>query len=82
MESLEYEPAWSLGANCGNDDATSVAAMIDRANDHYALDITRARTLLGWEPTRSLRETIPKMIAALKADPVAWYRENDLEPPP
>jgi hypothetical protein len=55
--------------------------MIDRANDHYALDITRARTLLGWEPKRSLRETIPKMIAALKADPVAWYRENDLEAP-
>ncbi len=55
--------------------------MIDRANDQYELDITRARALLGWEPKRSLRETIPKMIAALKADPVAWYRENDLEPP-
>ena len=55
--------------------------MIDRANDHYALDITRARTLLGWEPKRSLRETLPKMIAALKADPLGWYRENDLEPP-
>jgi hypothetical protein len=54
--------------------------MIDRANDHYALDITRARTLLGWEPKRSLRETLPKMIAALKADPLGWYRENDLEP--
>ena len=55
--------------------------MIDRANDHYALDITRARTLLGWQPKRSLRETLPKMIAALKADPLGWYRENDLEPP-
>ena len=55
--------------------------MIDRANDHYALDITRARTLLGWEPKRSLRETLPKMIAALVADPLTWYRENDLEPP-
>jgi nucleoside-diphosphate-sugar epimerase len=54
--------------------------MIDRANDHYALDITRARTLLGWEPKRSLRETLPKMIAALKADPLAWYLENKLEP--
>ena len=53
--------------------------MIDRANDHYALDITRARTLLGWEPKRSLRETLPKMIAALKADPLGFYRENDLE---
>ena len=53
--------------------------MIDRANDHYALDITRARTLLGWEPKRSLRGTIPKMIAALKADPAGFYRENKLE---
>ena len=55
--------------------------MIDRANDHYALDVTRARTLLGWAPKRSLRETLPKMIAALEADPLTWYRENDLEPP-
>jgi nucleoside-diphosphate-sugar epimerase len=55
--------------------------MIDRANDHYALDITRARTLLGWEPKRSLRETLPRMVAALNADPAGWYRENDLEPP-
>ena len=54
--------------------------MIDRANDHYALDISRARTVLGWEPSRSLRKTLPKMIEALKADPLAWYRENDLKP--
>ncbi len=55
--------------------------MIDRANDHYEIDITRARTLLGWEPKRSLRKTIPKMVAALKADPIGWYRENNLELP-
>ena len=55
--------------------------MIDRANDHYALDITRARTLLGWEPRRTLRATLPKMVAALKADPRGFYRDNDLEPP-
>lgn len=55
--------------------------MIDRANDHYALDITRARTVLDWQPQRSLRETIPKMIAALKADPAKWYEENNLKPP-
>jgi aldehyde:ferredoxin oxidoreductase len=34
MESLEYEPAWSLGANCGNDDAAAVAKMIDMANQY------------------------------------------------
>ena len=54
--------------------------MIDRAADHYALDLTRARTLLEWEPTRLLRTTLPKMVAGLKADPLAWYKENKLEP--
>ncbi|MGB4859196.1 MAG: heavy metal-binding domain-containing protein, partial [Dokdonella sp.] len=54
--------------------------MIDRANDHYALDITRAHALLNWVPQHSLRETLPKMVAALKADPIAWYREQGLEP--
>lgn len=55
--------------------------MVDLADDHYALDIARARHLLGWEPRRSLRDTLPKMIAGLKADPDGWYRENKLEPP-
>lgn len=52
--------------------------MIDISDDHYALDITRARTLLGWIPQRSLRETLPKMLTALQSDPVEWYRDNDL----
>lgn len=55
--------------------------MVDLADDHYALDITRARTLLGWEPKRSLRDMLPLMVAALKADPSGWYRENELELP-
>jgi aldehyde:ferredoxin oxidoreductase len=33
MESVEYEPAWAVGANCGNDDIEAVAYIIDRAND-------------------------------------------------
>jgi nucleoside-diphosphate-sugar epimerase len=55
--------------------------MIDRADDHYALDISRARTLLNWEPRHSLRETLPRMVASLKAAPLAWYRTNKLEQP-
>jgi nucleoside-diphosphate-sugar epimerase/uncharacterized membrane protein len=55
--------------------------MIERANDHYALDITRAHTLLDWAPSRTLRQTLPKMVAALKADPFGWYRQHGLEPP-
>src|SRR5262249_37373277 len=34
--------------------------------------------LLGWKPEHSLRETLPRMIAALKADPVGWYQANKL----
>ncbi len=33
MESVEYEPAWALGANCDNDDINSVAKLIDQCND-------------------------------------------------
>jgi nucleoside-diphosphate-sugar epimerase len=55
--------------------------MIDLADDHFALDITRARMLLCWDPKRSLRDTLPKMIAALKVDPLGWYREHKLQVP-
>ncbi|MEE8336425.1 MAG: aldehyde ferredoxin oxidoreductase family protein, partial [Dehalococcoidia bacterium] len=37
MESLEYEPAWSLGANCANNDIGVVAKIIDLCND-YGMD--------------------------------------------
>lgn len=52
--------------------------MIDRADDHYEIDVSRAERLLGWQPRHRLGETIPKMIAALKADPAAWYAANKL----
>lgn len=55
--------------------------MIDRADDHYELDISRARELLEWEPNHSLMTTLPDMIEKLKSDPLKWYRENNLEPP-
>lgn len=56
--------------------------MVALAEDDYELDITRARSLPGWEPQTSLRETLPKMAAALEADPPGWYRANKLDPPP
>ncbi len=37
MESVEYEPAWSLGANCGNNNIESIAYMINQCND-YGMD--------------------------------------------
>jgi nucleoside-diphosphate-sugar epimerase/uncharacterized membrane protein len=52
--------------------------MVDIADDHYAIDISRARKLLGWEPQHSLHNTLPKIIDPLKADPPSWYRANKL----
>ena len=53
--------------------------MIDRADDHYELDISRAKKLLGWEPAHNLIGTLPEMINNLKANPEKWYKENKLE---
>jgi len=55
--------------------------MINLATDNFEIDITRARTLLGWEPKYALRDVLPSMVAALKGDPFVWYRENDLDLP-
>jgi len=46
MESLEYEPAWSLGANCDNDNVASVAKMIDQCNE-YGLDAIEMGNVLS-----------------------------------
>lgn len=54
--------------------------MVEASNDHYILDISRARRLLDWEPKHSLRDALPKILAALKRDPAGWYRENRLNP--
>ncbi len=53
--------------------------MIDIADDHYELDITKAKQVLGWEPKRRLKETLPLMIQELKKDPRTWYDENSLK---
>ncbi|HVZ32918.1 MAG TPA: NAD(P)-dependent oxidoreductase, partial [Polyangiaceae bacterium] len=52
--------------------------MVESANDHYELDLSRARQLLGWEPRHSLRAELPGIIDALKKDSVGWYRANKL----
>ena len=56
--------------------------MIGMADDHYELDITRARELLGWEPKHRLKDRLPAMVAALKRDPKGWYEANAITPPP
>ncbi|MBI5842086.1 MAG: aldehyde ferredoxin oxidoreductase family protein [Chloroflexi bacterium] len=48
MESVEYEPAWSVGANCGNPDARTVAKMIDLCNDFGMDAIESGHPLSVW----------------------------------
>ena len=56
--------------------------MIEMASDHYALDTSRARDLLEWSPRHDIRDTLPSIVAALKRDPIGWYRAHDIVPPP
>lgn len=56
--------------------------MVALADDDCELDISRARTTIRREPRHSHRETLPKMIARLREDPVGWYGANKLEPSP
>lgn len=52
--------------------------MIDYADDHYELDISRAKKLLGWSPKKTLDQTLPIMIQDLKQNPEKWYKVNQL----
>jgi nucleoside-diphosphate-sugar epimerase len=53
--------------------------MIDLADDHYELDISKAKKLLDWDPKHSLDKALVTMIDKLKADPEKWYKTNHLQ---
>jgi nucleoside-diphosphate-sugar epimerase/disulfide bond formation protein DsbB len=55
--------------------------MVRMADDHYALDVRRARELLGWEPKRRLQNELPDMVRAVKDDPASWYQRHKIDPP-
>jgi nucleoside-diphosphate-sugar epimerase len=55
--------------------------MVAMADDHYALDVGRARELLGWEPRHRLVDWLPRLVDGLKKDPLAWYDHNGISPP-
>ncbi len=78
-QSIAKAGAW-LESNVLDEDTFVKPWMVDESNAHYVLDISRARQLLNWYPAHSLRETLPKMVAALKRDPSGWYKANKLDP--
>lgn len=54
--------------------------MVDMADDHYALDISRAKQLLHWQPQRRLIDQLPGILQTLLDNPQAWYTHNRLDP--
>ena len=73
--------AWAREHNPLGSDPFIRSWMVDRASDHYDIDITSAREHLGWEPRHDVVSTIPEMIRRLENDRDGWYAENDLRPP-
>lgn len=55
--------------------------MIDLSEDHYELDISRARKYLGWQPQHSLRDELPTLMSRFKEDPEHWYKVNKITEP-
>lgn len=55
--------------------------MIDLADDHYPVQIRRARERLTWSPRHRLSGTLPEIIERLKHRPRQWYEMNNLPVP-
>jgi nucleoside-diphosphate-sugar epimerase len=55
--------------------------MIDLADDHFELDVSRAKEALGWQPKHRLAAELPHLVEVMKADRGAWYARNKLKSP-
>jgi nucleoside-diphosphate-sugar epimerase len=80
-KSVAKTGAWVQGKIPGVEEPFIKPWMIDIADDHYEIDISRARERLGWEPVHRVVDALPKMIASLRRDPDAWYERHGLEKP-
>jgi UDP-glucose 4-epimerase len=73
--------AWVEKATTPKEEQFIQPWMIVLADDHYDLDISKAKKILTWEPKHSLERTLPLFIQSLKNDPIAWYHKNGLKMP-
>jgi nucleoside-diphosphate-sugar epimerase len=55
--------------------------MVQLADDHYALDVRRAREVLEWQPQHRVADELPAMVRAVKDDPASWYARHHIDPP-
>ena len=71
--------AWVLCHLPGGEEAFIRPWMVSLADDHYELDINRAKKVLGWSPKKSLEGCLPKMVEDCKQDPEKFYKINGLK---
>ena len=50
--------------------------MVNLADQHYPVRVTRASERLGWSPVHRLRDALAPMVDRLKRDPRGWYQEH------
>ena len=50
----------------------------NRSDDHFEMDSSKAKKLLGWKPKHGLRDALTKMVENLKANPKKFYQVNNL----
>lgn len=55
--------------------------MIPHADEHFDVDVSKARNHLSWYPKQSLRQKLPEIIGNLKRDPEKWYAINKIQKP-
>ncbi|MCL6522853.1 MAG: aldehyde ferredoxin oxidoreductase, partial [Firmicutes bacterium] len=72
-ESFEYESAWALGVNCGNDDAASIAYMIHLCND-LGIDTIETGNALSMSMEASERGLLEGETALAWGDTAAMVR--------
>lgn len=72
--------AWLKDRTPGSD-AFIKPFMIELADDHYGLDVSRAEQLLGWRPRHRILHVLPAIIQNLLDDPEGWYEANGVEAP-
>ena len=73
--------AWVQDKLSGDDEVFIKPWMVDIADDHYPVEINKARRKLGWEPIRRLRDSLDVILYRLKNDPKRWYEANGLKYP-
>ncbi|MFG0330312.1 MAG: NAD-dependent epimerase/dehydratase family protein [Phycisphaerales bacterium] len=79
-KSVAKSGAWIQGKIPGLEEPFIKPWMIDLADDHYEIDVSKARRIIGWNPTRRLIDTLPAMVGFLKRDPEQFYERHNLDP--